>query len=92
MNEPWLNISTGHIAETINTGRYIVPLPMKSDVTLLRESRCLAVRRFKALEHSLRAKAQFKEFALATCMREYFEMGHAEPVITSELKRPYKEV
>ena len=37
-----------------HTGSYIVLLPMKTDVTPLRESRSLAVRRFKALNRSLR--------------------------------------
>ena len=41
-----------------NTGRYIVPVPMKMHVTPLGESRFLAVRRFKALKHSLRVKSQ----------------------------------
>ena len=63
---------------------------MKTNVTLLGESRSLAVRRFKALEHSLRAKPQFNEFSIT--MRKYFEMGHAEFVPVSELKRPCNEV
>ena len=65
-------------------------LPMKTDVTPLGESRSLAVRRFKAFKCSLRAKCQFNEFAVT--MREYFEMGHAEPVSVSELKRQCNEV
>ena len=73
-----------------HNGRYIVPLLMKTDVTPLGESRSLAVRRFKALERLLRAKSQYDEFTVA--MREYFEMGHTEPVPTSELKRPCNEV
>ena len=73
-----------------HTGKYIVPLSMKTDVTPLGESRFLAVERFKVLEHSLRAKSQFDEFTVA--MREYFQMGHAEPVPTSEVKRPFNEV
>ena len=63
---------------------------MKTDVTPLGESRSLAVRRFKALECLLRTKSQFNDFAGA--MREYFEMGHAEPVPASELKTPCNEV
>ena len=62
---------------------------MKADVTLLGESRSLAVRRFKALEHSLRARSQFDEFTVV--MRKYFDMGHAEPVPVSEFKRPCNE-
>ena len=63
---------------------------MKTDVTPLGESSSLAVKRFKVLERSLRAKSQFDEFAVV--MQEYFEMHHAEPVPASELKRPYNEV
>ena len=71
-------------------GRYIVPLPMKTNVTPLGESRSLAVMRFKALERSLRARSQFEEFVVA--MREYFDMGHTEPVPGSDLERPCNEV
>ena len=71
------------------TRRYIVLLPMKTDVTPLGDSRCLALRRFNALERSLRAKCQYDEFTVT--MRQYFEMVHAELVHTSELKRPCNE-
>ena len=73
-----------------DTGRYIVLLPMKTDVTPLGESKSLVIRRFTALKRSLRVKSQFKDFAIA--MREYFEMGHTEPVPASELKRSCNEV
>ena len=66
-----------------HTGRYIVPLPMKTDVTPPGESTSLAVKRFKALECSLRAKSQFNEFTVT--IREYFEMDYAEPVPVSAL-------
>ena len=65
-------------------------LSMKTDVTLLGESRTLAVRRFKAFELSLRAKSLFDEFTVA--LLEYYEMGQAEPVHISELKRPCNQV
>ena len=73
-----------------HTGRYIVPLPMKMDVTPLGESRSLVVKRFKVLKRSLRAKSQFDEFTVV--MREYFKMGHTEPVPALELRRPCNEV
>ena len=38
-------------------GRFIVPLPMKERVSMLGESRSIAIRRFKALERSLRSKS-----------------------------------
>ena len=63
---------------------------MKTDVTPLGDSRSLAVKRFKALKHSLRVKSQFNEFTFA--MQKYFEMDHGEPVPASELKRPCNEV
>ncbi len=44
-------------------GRFVVPLPLKSDAKPLGESRSLAVRRFLSLERSLRAKNQFSEFS-----------------------------
>ena len=55
------------------TGRFIAPLPMKNDVTLLDKSRSLAVKRFKALECSLNVRSQSNEFANA--VQEYFDMG-----------------
>ena len=52
-----------HIAHIWDrTKRYFVPLPMKTDVTPLGESRSLAVGRFKALERSLWAKSQYDGF------------------------------
>ena len=56
-------------------GRFIVPLPKKSNVEALGESRSLAVRRFLWLEMSLHSKNKFEEFA--DTMQEYFDMGHA---------------
>ena len=53
-------------------GRYIVPLLMNTDVKPFGESRSLAVRRFKAIERSLRARSQFDQFIVA--MRAYFDM------------------
>ena len=50
----------------------------------------MAVKWFKILEHSLRAKSRFDEFADA--VREYLEMDHAEPVPESQLERPRNEL
>ena len=69
-------------------GRFIVPLPLNPYATPLGESRARAIRRFKILEQSLYAKAQFKEFA--SCIQKYFELGHAELVPGTELQKPYQ--
>ena len=63
---------------------------MKKDVTLLGEFKSLAVKRFKALERSLRVRSQSKEFADA--VEEYFHMGHAELVPVADLGKPCNEV
>ena len=72
------------------TCRFIVPLPMKNDVTTLRESRSLVVKWFKALERSLRGRSQSKEFA--DTVQEYFNMGHEELVPVTDLSKPCNEV
>ena len=43
---------------------------------------------FKTLKQSLLSKAQLKEFA--SCMQEYFELGHAELIPATELKKPHR--
>ena len=97
VQQPVLSLDERTVVEHFHTshsrdaeGRYIVPLPMKTDVTPLGESRSLAVRRFKALERWLRAKSNLAEIVVVT--REYFDMGHAEPVCASDLERPCNEV
>ena len=72
------------------TGRFIVPLPKKTVVMPLGESRSLAVRRFLWLECSLQSKDQFQ--GLSDVIEEYFEMGHAELVPEAELHKPCKDV
>ena len=69
-------------------GRFIVPLLLNLNATPLGESQTRAVRRFKILERSLHSKAQFKEFA--SCMQEYFELGHAELIPATELQKPHR--
>ncbi len=71
-------------------GRFIVPLPLKLDAKPLGESRCRAIRRFKALEQSLYAKARFKNFA--DCIRDYFALGHAELVPAEDMQKPNEEM
>ncbi len=70
-------------------GRFVVPLPRKSDTKPLGQSRTLAVRRFLSLERSLRAKNQFPEFSKV--MVEYLQMNHVELVPTADLKRLFRE-
>ena len=71
-------------------GRFIVPLPRKPDAKKLGESRSQAVRRFLSLEQSLHARSQFAE--VDAVIREYFDMGHAEPVPAVDLHKPECEV
>ena len=70
------HFETNH-SRTAN-GRFVVPLPKKSDVKPLGESRSQAVRRFLSLEHLLHTQQQFEECQVI--MKEYFNMGHAEIV------------
>ncbi len=73
-----------------DTGRFVVPLPLKMDAGILGESRSTAVRRFFSLERSLRSKGKFQE--LSDVVEEYFDMGHAEPVPQSDLDKPCHKV
>ena len=72
------------------SGRFVVPLPRKADARPIGESRSQAVRRFLSLERSLRAKNQFDKFE--TVMKEYVDLGHAEPVPPSDLEKPQHQV
>ena len=67
-------------------GRFIVPLPKKSEAGVLGESRSSAVRRFLSLERSLHTRGQFNEFSKV--MGEYFDAGHAEKVPETSVDRP----
>ena len=72
------------------TGRFMVPLPMKPDRKPLGESRSAAVRRFLSMERSLRAKGKFGE--LSDVVEEYFKMGHAKAVPRVDLDKPCGDV
>ncbi len=71
-------------------GRFVVPLPKKSNAKPLGESRAQAVRRFLSLERSLRSRGQLDEFQ--TVIEEYFSMGHAESIPVADLQKPPKSV
>ncbi len=71
-------------------GRFVVPLPKKPQAKVLGESRSQAVRRFLALERSLRAKGNFKEFD--TVIQEHFHLGHAEKIPVLDLHKPLEQV
>lgn len=71
-------------------GRFVVPLPRKSDAKPLGESRAQAVRRFLALERSLYSRGRFDEFRPG--IEEYFSMGHAELVLVADLEKPPRNV
>ena len=73
-----------------NTGRFVVPLPRRTDVEPLGESRSLAVRRFVSIERSLHSKGKFQD--LKNVVEEYFELDHAEPVPEADLDKPCKDV
>lgn len=77
-----------HFAENhrrSSTGRFVVPLPRKPQAKTIGESRTQAVRRFLALERSLSSKNQFTEFS--DVIEEYFEMGHAELIPATDLRK-----
>ena len=71
-------------------GRFIVPLPRRTNVGPLRDSRSQAVRRFMMLERSLLRKDQHAQ--MDSVMREYLDLGHAEQVPVEDLKKPPNEV
>ena len=73
-----------------NTGRFVVPLPRKSDAGAISESHSQAVWRFLLLERSL---CSWKEFqAFDKVMGDYFDKGHTEPVPDDDQQKPPREV
>ena len=65
--EPMLSIDEKMVVEHFKAthyrdekGRFVVPLPMKSDAVPLGESRTISVQRFKSLERSLHAKLSWE--------------------------------
>ena len=82
------HFSVSHFKD--DSGRFVVPLPRKKGIIALGESRAQALERFYRMELSLRRKGAFQEFA--DVIREYFELGHAEPVPIKELDRQCTEV
>ena len=64
----------------------VVLLPRNPAAKQIGQSRSQAVRRFLSLERSLTAKGRFKE--LDAVMQEYLDLGHAEPVPSTDLERP----
>ncbi len=71
-------------------GRFVVPLPRNPEVKPIGESRSQAVRRFLTLEKSLRSKNQCGAFDAV--IREYFDLGHAEPVPSNDFNRSQCQV
>ena len=70
-------------------GRFVIPLPRNPSAKQIGESRSQAVRRFLSPERSLTAKGRFKE--LDDVMQEYLDLGHAEPISSTDLERPIEE-
>ena len=73
-----------------SNGGLIFPLPQKSGVKPLRESRTQARERYIGLKRSLKKKGTFQEFAKV--LDRYFLMKHAEPVPVEELDGQCNEV
>ena len=71
-------------------GKFVVPLPRNFSAKSIGESRSQAVRRFLSLEQSLTAKDRFKQFD--DVIQEYFDLGHAESIPTTDLKKPVEDV
>ena len=71
------------------SGRFIVPLPRKTNVTPLGESHLKAAKGFLILERSLAGKESYPKFIEA--MQEYFEMRHAEPVPVTDVGKDCKD-
>ena len=67
-------------------GRFVVPLPRKTNPPLLGESKSSAVKRYLSLERSLNSKGKSKEFHAV--MEEYLKFGHAELVPVADLQKP----
>ena len=70
--------------------RFVVPLPRNPSAKSIGESRSQAVKRFLSLERSLTAKDRFKEFD--DVIQEYFDLGHAESIPTTDLEKPVEDV
>ena len=71
-------------------GRFITPLPKRTNVPDISESRSQAVRRFLNLERSLHSNNRFGDFA--EVIEEYFSLGHAEEVPIIDLQKPPRDV
>ena len=78
---------TSHIRKP--DGRFIVPLPKKTEKQTLGESRSQAISRFLTLERSLTAKNRFSE--VDDVVREYFDLEHAEVVPEADLNKPVSQ-
>ena len=71
-------------------GRFVVPLPRKTNAPLLGESKSSAVRRYLSLERSLSSEGKSDQFH--TVMEEYLKLGHAELVPVADLQKPDNEI
>lgn len=71
-------------------GRFVVPLPRRTCIKPLGESRSQALKRFTFLERSLLSKGQFAPLDDVT--NEYLSLGHAKPVPSSDMEKPIDQV
>ena len=60
------------------TGRFAVPLPCKTSIKPIGESRTQAVWRLYSLERSLHKTGEFDK--VNKVMQEYVDLNHSEPV------------
>ncbi len=74
----------------LSQGLYQVTLPRKADAPVLGESRSQALRCLKTNEQSLLKKGMWQQFQ--DVVKEYMDLGHAEPVPDNELKLPDSRV
>lgn len=65
----------------VESGRFVVPLPRKSDPPTLGESRTHAVKRFITLENHCSIREESK-----SSVEQSFKSGHAELPPTQDLK------
>jgi len=79
---------TNHVF--LSQGLYQVTLPRKGDAPVLGESRSQALRRLKSNEQSLLKKGMWQQFQ--DVVKEYLDLGHAEPIPNNELNLPDPQV
>ena len=70
--------------------RFVIPLPRRVNASTIGEFRSQVIRRFVYIERLLSSKGLSGQFN--DVIREYFDMGHAEPVLESDFKKSAYQV